>query len=42
MKAEEFNKLVEARLDYVARTLQLKAAEYATDDRLVGRDRFKC
>lgn len=34
MKVEDFKKLVEARLGYVARTLQLKAAEYATDDRL--------
>jgi hypothetical protein len=34
MKAEDFDKLVDARLGFCGRTLQIKAAEYATSDRL--------
>jgi hypothetical protein len=31
---KEFDKLIEARLGYCARTLQIKVGEYATEDRL--------
>lgn len=34
MKSEDFDKLVEARLGFCARILQIKAGEYATTDRL--------
>lgn len=34
MIASEFDKLVEARLGFCSRTLQIKANEYATEDRL--------
>ncbi len=34
MKAEEFNKLLELRIQHIRETLVEKAKEYATDDRL--------
>jgi hypothetical protein len=34
MISEDFDKLVEGRLGFCSRTLQIKAGEYATDDRL--------
>jgi hypothetical protein len=34
MKASAFEKIVEDRLGFCARTLQIKAEEYATEDRL--------
>jgi len=34
MRSDAFEKMVEARLGFCARTLQLKAGEYATEDRL--------
>lgn len=34
MKQKDFDKLVDERLGFCKRTLQIKAGEYATDDRL--------